>query len=424
MSCCCSIFKITFYWSLSTAVLLCAGFVIGTSARYMGKELAYVWLLSMFGAALWYHLVAPLWRPQLKGLAASLATVTSALLGPLVIANAVGLVAYSYKQDNNVRLTAAFVLITLVFYIGVYWLCRKLRATFWAIAVPKEEDENPFSLGAQLALPPKPKRPAGILEVAGNIAAGKTTRGRVWSKAPQTRFEEENVHASLHSAFLDDNAKYGFLLQVAMRERRNAAVQRQNGDTIVMLDRSLISDYVFALWNYVAGHITQAEFDIYREEYGSTPHESLIKFLPAKQRFGLVLVCTPAEECSLRAQKRGNGDSDTTLDYLTGIAVMHYMCLLHLHNNAPKMAIHLVDGTKAVGKPSSRFNSTQSTVDGRLFDLFKRHRGAAHGLGSEQEERFEEVLNILGLESEDRADEAAWHYRLVREMKPGAKVMW
>jgi len=111
------------------------------------------------------------------------------------------------------------------------------------------------------------------LVIEGNIAAGKSTLcRRVVEKAGDNSIVAlyENVNDAFLKLFYRDKARYAFAFQLHMYESRsngtrlriNAAAATKECN-VILLDRGIVGDFVFAVTNYITGAMTRNEMEVY-----------------------------------------------------------------------------------------------------------------------------------------------------------------
>lgn len=189
--------------------------------------------------------------------------------------------------------------------------------------------------------------------IEGNIGVGKSTLTFKLSSEPSCRYRTlpEKVDRGFLQLFYNDPVKYGFAFQYAMlcsRMYQEELVRRtdeeDDDDVILLWDRTVIGDLIFALWNWVTGSINDAELDVYighmvgkrsEDEDGwlSKLHDLTFLFerLPQSLRRVVYLDDSP-EACRQRAlDERGHSEErDIPLWYFHGLDQMHFHVLRQL----------------------------------------------------------------------------------------------
>ena len=141
-----------------------------------------------------------------------------------------------------------------------------------------------------------------LIILEGGIAAGKTTLLK--ALAEQYGFfaiEEPVVNNPFLELFYADPPKYAYPFQMWFLEQRIGHYRQatefamNNPQTIVILDRSVFSDYVFALNGYKDGIISEEQFGCYMEKYTAAVTE-----LP--QPSAMLYLDVPPEVCLYRIQ--------------------------------------------------------------------------------------------------------------------------
>jgi deoxyadenosine/deoxycytidine kinase len=182
----------------------------------------------------------------------------------------------------------------------------------------------------------------------GNIAAGKTTLGRVLSASDQFEFIPEPVDrwqtgfaANLLERFYADMRRWSFTLQICAFVTRTQALEgiSDQGSRHVVFERSVYCDrHVFAKNLHRQGFMDDTEWALYLSfwEYlrNQAPHPDAILYLR-----------TPAEECFRRLQVRGRAEEQgISLEYLRQLEECHDEWLLN-----PQLAerpVIVLDGTQ------------------------------------------------------------------------------
>lgn len=218
--------------------------------------------------------------------------------------------------------------------------------------------------------PPKPARPekkqqqpkvsGGIVCIEGNICSGKSTLCRdVKRLATVNNFEIhlEEVPAALHAAFIEEPSHYGFPLQMLLCERRIGLIKSlsvdHRDDRVALVDRSLMGDYAFAAWNYIIGAISNKQFSVYQDQFAKTPTDLMNLAIGGTRPPRVVALLTPAKECRARLDKRDGCDKNTTIEYLTGVSIMHIWALAHRVRRWHCMDVTILMSTKRLATPES-----------------------------------------------------------------------
>lgn len=166
--------------------------------------------------------------------------------------------------------------------------------------------------------------------VEGPIGAGKTTLvTKVAASFEHARAVHEHVPSALLEAFYNDGKRYGFalqLLQYGYRRATLAAATASRGtNDLVVLDRSILGDRAFALWNAAVGHLTAEDWALYCETTGANVAEALARAGADATNTAILYLHDPTETCSARQQRRDTGDIDVA--YMDGIAAAYLVVL-------------------------------------------------------------------------------------------------
>ena len=160
-----------------------------------------------------------------------------------------------------------------------------------------------------------------LIILEGGIAAGKTTLLKTMEKTyGYYAIEEPVIDNPFLEKFYKDPMTYAFPFQMWFLDVRvkhySHAVEfaKAHPETTVILDRSVFSDYVFALNCHNDGFISDAQFAQYMERYT----EALLR-LPNPA--AMLYLDVPPEVCLNRILnvRRRECEKDIPLSYLTGL---------------------------------------------------------------------------------------------------------
>lgn len=173
-----------------------------------------------------------------------------------------------------------------------------------------------------------------VLTVEGGIGIGKSTKCRslvqVLNEAgvPAT-YMPEDYDPQLLEAFLDQAkaapgefnahaAPFQFDVQTRRIATYRQALALQQAGQCVVIDRSLVGDYAFAMLQYEDGNLTEADWDEYcrRAEAADLLDPDLTLFLHASPQVAL-------ERCQKRAR---TGEDAYTLDYFRRLSRVYLAC--------------------------------------------------------------------------------------------------
>ena len=173
-----------------------------------------------------------------------------------------------------------------------------------------------------------------ILLLEGNVGSGKTSIARVLHAHSRCKLLREEIGDRLLQLFYANTERYAFTLQLVMQstrlwQLRNACAT--TACTMVTLDRSVLGDYVFALWNWATGDISDDEFDVYRERAGYGVCDALYRAIGDRNskdtRITIVYLRDTPEQCHARVVDRDQADSTMTLEYARGVHAMYELCV-------------------------------------------------------------------------------------------------
>jgi hypothetical protein len=164
-----------------------------------------------------------------------------------------------------------------------------------------------------------------LLLVEGNIAAGKTTFLRaLHANEPWATVEPEHVGADFLAAFYAAPGAYAFALQMTQLAHRRAAL-RHLAEAIV--DRSVLGDYAFALWNAATGNLTPEQWRLYRSEAGASVAQALASSV-APAECAILFLNDAAETCRIRQVARDG--TPIPIEYMRGIEAAHIIIMAHV----------------------------------------------------------------------------------------------
>ena len=139
------------------------------------------------------------------------------------------------------------------------------------------------------------------------------------------------------AAFYNNPQKYAYLFQAYVLRTRIRQVERAR-----IVERSLLSDKIFATAQHRMGNMTQLEFETYKVMYSDAVRS-------IGRCAGRIYVKTSVETCMDRIRSRGRqGEESIDLDYLK--------LLDELHEKAMKMEtdVFVIDGEADFNDPAVR----------------------------------------------------------------------
>lgn len=185
-----------------------------------------------------------------------------------------------------------------------------------------------------------------MMLLEGNIAAGKSTVGKVLEASGMFDFVEEPVDAwrsafasNLLDMFYRDMKRWAFTFQIVAfitRPKTWKEILALTSRSLVVLERSVFTDrHVFAPILHRLGAMSDAEWQVYC---------GLWDFVVSNyctEPDCILYLRTPAEVCMDRIRTRGrNEESEITLEYLRQLETLHDEWLLE----HPRVII--LDGTR------------------------------------------------------------------------------
>jgi len=140
--------------------------------------------------------------------------------------------------------------------------------------------------------------------------------------------------------FYSDPKKYGFAFQWGMLKTRQYQLQmahfhanysESNAKKFYFWDRSMLGDYMFALWNHLLGGISREEMNVYESEFGGSFNN--LKDIPfLKDISCFVLLNDEPYQCKWRVEQARKNPSEQgiPLPYYEGIDDMHFNIFLKI----------------------------------------------------------------------------------------------
>ena len=166
-----------------------------------------------------------------------------------------------------------------------------------------------------------------VLLVEGNIAVGKTTAVTAMRAEHDVVVAPEAIGDKFLAAFYADPKRYAFALQMTQDMTRQSLVKWALGEpsTHVILDRSVLGGFAFALWQRAIGNFSERDWQLYREQFGTSVDEVLEKAGVAADRCIIVFLHDAAGRCSDRQRIRDSSDIQTS--YLLGLETTHLIVM-------------------------------------------------------------------------------------------------
>jgi len=172
-----------------------------------------------------------------------------------------------------------------------------------------------------------------IYLVEGNIGAGKSTLCAQLNTSREAIVVCEHVGTHFIDAFNANRRRFAFALQMTQHTKRVAALELalHQREHATVLDRSIIGDFAFALWNACSDNIDDDEWQLYLEAANHRPS------LPPSDRLVIVFLHDDVASCSLRQQRRDDFAIDR--DYLVGLEAAHLVVLALIKASQPNVTI-------------------------------------------------------------------------------------
>lgn len=178
-----------------------------------------------------------------------------------------------------------------------------------------------------------------VVALEGLIGVGKSTACQCLLTDYNVVIFDESISPEILQLFYQDPKKYGFTFQYGQLKTRKyqlalaqhvKSTSRAPPHALNLWDRSMVGDYIFALWNHLSGNITREEMNVYENEFGgSLKNVKSIKFLECVDVM-LYLYDSPIS-CKRRAEIRGDkSEGDIPIEYFEGLDHVHFAIILKL----------------------------------------------------------------------------------------------
>lgn len=179
------------------------------------------------------------------------------------------------------------------------------------------------------------------IHVEGNIGVGKSTFLRFIEKATDIKISQEPVNewmdtngTNLLEKFYNDIDRWSFAFQMNCFITRAHNVDHLPSDGINMIERSILSDRLFAMNCYKSGNMEKVEFDIYTR-WSNWLRDRLCKKIDA-----IVYLRAKPETCHARIAKRARKSEDLIpIGYLRELHDLHEEWLMSPENKIPVFVI-------------------------------------------------------------------------------------
>lgn len=181
-----------------------------------------------------------------------------------------------------------------------------------------------------------------VIALEGLIGIGKSTLCHSLKQEfpDEVDVYREESNEKMLQLFYTDPSKYGFCLQWGMLKSRIYQLKLAQHDKrygryphrdMYFWDRSMVGDYIFALWNHLQGSISKAEMETYESEFGGSFKE--MQSLPFLKDIDLfVLLNDEPINCKYRIEHcRGNkSEQGIPISYYEGLDDIHFHIFLSI----------------------------------------------------------------------------------------------
>ena len=192
-----------------------------------------------------------------------------------------------------------------------------------------------------------------VIALEGEIGVGKSTLSQkmLHQYSDLCGVYEEQTNQGFLKLFYGNPSKYGFAFQWGMLKTRIYQLKLAQHDQLTstnppnkffVWDRSMIGDYIFALWNHLLGSISIDEMKVYESEFGgSILTLEQITFMSNIHLF--VFLNDEPAACKYRVEEHRKHESEQgiPLPYYQGIDDIHFSILISILNKRAAKAIVL-----------------------------------------------------------------------------------
>ena len=171
-----------------------------------------------------------------------------------------------------------------------------------------------------------------IIAIEGEIGAGKS----YLSKKLEQRHDNiktyyEDVNEKFLKLFYENPFKYGWAFQWGMLQTRLYQFKLAQYDKtystsgLSIWDRSMLGDYIFALWNHLTGGINKKEMVVYEDNFGSS-----LSNLGENEKLNIIdlfmFLNDEPKNCKERVEtsRKNNSEKNIPLNYYEGIDDLHF----------------------------------------------------------------------------------------------------
>ena len=96
-------------------------------------------------------------------------------------------------------------------------------------------------------------------------------------------------------------------------------------DRLLLLDRSILGDYAFALWNAAIDNLDAEQWSLYLEQAGRSVTEALERHVPDSATATIVFLYDAASRCKERQAERDEKPVDSS--YMLGLEAAHFIVM-------------------------------------------------------------------------------------------------
>jgi len=198
------------------------------------------------------------------------------------------------------------------------------------------------------------KKSSVVVGLEGNIGAGKSSLAtRLKKEMTLVKAYDEELNMMFLQLFYDDPKTYGWAFQWGMLKTRQYQFalakldKTMASEKVCLWDRTMIGDYIFALWNHLTGSINAKEMRVYEKEFGASfANLKDAKFIDTVDVF--VFLDDEPENCKRKVENERKHEAENAilLSYYEGIDDLHFAIYLKLMSTTTKVVVTTWDQYK------------------------------------------------------------------------------
>nr|QYA18491.1 deoxyguanosine kinase mitochondrial precursor [Clandestinovirus] len=219
----------------------------------------------------------------------------------------------------------------------------------------------------------KPYSTSKVLAIEGLFGVGKSTltSHMVHHSEGSAMVIPEDFNAKFLQLFYDNPEKQAFafqwgMLKMRLYQKKAAAFHKiQVPPKLVLWDRSVLGDYVFALSNFLTGSISKAELDVYEDEFGSSWPSDVGTTKTMEEIDAIIYLYDSPSSVKNRVEnvRKREAEKGIPYDYYNVVDLVHFNILLCIARGQSKPVVFLTPGDYGNGDVES-----SSVIYKRLLD--------------------------------------------------------